>query len=74
MEVHLSPELEAKLSRLAAERGLDRQRLVAEAVEKLVSYDEWFIREVEKGIAAAEKGELIDHSEVQKLIDHRYPT
>jgi hypothetical protein len=36
------------------------------------SYDEWFLREVEKGIAAAEAGRLIEHSEVRKLIDERY--
>jgi predicted transcriptional regulator len=36
------------------------------------SYDEWFLREVEKGIAAAEAGRLIERSEVRKLIDERY--
>jgi predicted transcriptional regulator len=73
MEVNLSPELEAKLKRKAAEEGRDSQSLVREAIERLVSYDEWFIREVEKGLAAAERGEFIDHEEVGKLIDGRFP-
>jgi len=38
-----------------------------------VNYDQWFKREVEKGISAADRGELVDHDEVQKLIDRRYP-
>jgi hypothetical protein len=35
--------------------------------------DEWFLREVEQGIAAADGGRLVEHSEVRKLIDERYP-
>ena len=35
--------------------------------------DEWFLREVEKGMAAADRGDLIDHNDVGKLIDSRYP-
>ncbi|MBZ5634196.1 MAG: toxin-antitoxin system antitoxin subunit [Acidobacteriia bacterium] len=73
MEVNLSAELEAKLKRKAAEQGRDSQSLVREAVERLVSYDEWFINEVEKGLAAAERGEFVDHEEVGKLIDGRFP-
>lgn len=72
MEVNLNPGLQAKLARLAADRGSDAGTLVQEAVERFVDYDEWFLREVEKGIAAADRGELIDHEDVGKLIDSRY--
>jgi predicted transcriptional regulator len=73
MEIDLTPELEAKLTRLAAEQGRETRALVREAVERFVDYDEWFVREVEKGLAAADRGELVDHEEIGKLIDHRYP-
>ncbi len=73
MEVKISPDLQAKLTRLATERGRDAQSLVQEAIEKLVDYDEWFLREVESGLAAADRGELIDQEDVRKLIDRRYP-
>jgi predicted transcriptional regulator len=73
MEVILSPELEAKLKQKAAQQGRDSQSLVQEAVERLVSYDEWFFHQVETGLAAAERGEFIDHEEVGKLIDSRFP-
>jgi predicted transcriptional regulator len=73
MEVDLSPELQAKLSRLAVEHGRDTQALAREAIERFVDYDEWFLREVEKGLAAAERGEFIEQEDVRKLIDSRYP-
>jgi predicted transcriptional regulator len=73
MEVRLKPDLEAKLSRLASEQGRDREALVVEAVERLVNYDEWFVQEVEKGLAAADRGEFVEEDEIRKLIDRRYP-
>jgi len=73
MEVRLSQELEAKLNRAAAQQGRDKESLVQEAVERLVDYDQWFVREVQKGLAAADRGELIDHEDVGKLIGSRYP-
>jgi predicted transcriptional regulator len=73
VEVDFTPELQAKLSRLAAEQGRDTQALVKEAVERFVNYDEWFLREVEKGLAEADRGEFVEHEEVRKLIERRYP-
>jgi len=73
MEVRITPDLEAKLARLATERGQGTQALVQEAIEKFVDYDEWFLREVEKGLSAANRGELIDHEDIGKLINRRYP-
>ena len=72
MEVRFDPELEEKLARAAAKQGREREALVVEAVERMLSYDEWFLSEVEKGIAAADRGEFMDHEEVRKLIDDRY--
>jgi len=43
-----------------------------EAVERLVSHDEWFLHEVEKGLDAADRGELIENEDVRKLIETRY--
>jgi predicted transcriptional regulator len=73
MEVELTPDLRAKLLRLAAEQGRDTQALVREAVERFVDYDEWFLREVERGLKAADRGEFIDHEEVSARIHRRYP-
>jgi predicted transcriptional regulator len=47
--------------------------LVQEAVERLVDYGEWFLREVGNGLAAADRGGFIAHSDVRKMIDRQYP-
>lgn len=73
MEIHLTAEQEASLSRLAAQQGRDRGELVVEAVERLLGYDEWFSREVDKGFAAADRGEFIEHEDVRRMIDSRFP-
>jgi predicted transcriptional regulator len=64
MEVTLSPDLQAKLTRIASERGTDAQALALEAIERMVEYDDWFVREVEKGLAQIERGETLTHEEV----------
>ena len=72
MEVHLNADMQAKLARLAAEQGRNTEALVQEAIARFVDYDEWFIREVEKGLASADRGELLTHEDVgawlEKLI------
>lgn len=73
MEVRLNPDLEAKLAELASHRGRDSEGLVVKAIERMVNYDQWFTREVAKGISAADRGELVDHEDVKKLINGRYP-
>jgi predicted transcriptional regulator len=73
MEVRLGPDLQAKLAQLASKQGRDTEELIGDAVERMVNFDQWFMREVEKGISAADRGELVDHNDVQKLIDRRYP-
>jgi predicted transcriptional regulator len=73
MEVQLSPDLQLKLARLAEQQARDTAVLVAEAVERMVAFDDWFLSEVDKGIAAADRGEFIEHQAVRALIDSRYP-
>ncbi len=69
MDVPLDPDLQAKLSRLAAEQGRASEALIVEAVERLVNYEEWFLREVNKGLEQAERGEMHERAEVRKMID-----
>ncbi|MEX1129594.1 MAG: hypothetical protein WEB50_13590 [Vicinamibacterales bacterium] len=71
MEVALSPDLEAKLARMARERGTDAPALAREAIERLVDYDDWFVQEVEKGLAQIERGESLSHDEVGARVQQR---
>jgi predicted transcriptional regulator len=73
MEIPLSPDLERRLMRIAGEQGRTSSMLVSEAIERFVSHDEWFVSEVEVGLAAADRGEFMTAEEVRHLIDRRYP-
>ena len=64
MEVPLDPDLQSKLRRIAAARGSDAEVLAREAIERFVDYDEWFLREVERGLASADRGPLLTHEQV----------
>jgi predicted transcriptional regulator len=45
MEVRLDPDMQSKLTRLAAQQGRNTEALVQEAIARLIDDDEWFIRE-----------------------------
>ncbi len=45
---------------------------LAQPAECQSAYDTWFVSEVEKGLAAADRGELIDHETVRAIIDNHY--
>ena len=68
MEVSLSPDLEAKLTRIARDRGTDAEAMAREAIERLVDYDDWF---VQKGLTQIERGETLSHEEVGKRLRER---
>jgi predicted transcriptional regulator len=64
MDVSLDPAVHAKLVRLAAERGLNAEALAPEAIERFVDHDEWFMNEVENGLAQVDRGEVLTHEQV----------
>jgi predicted transcriptional regulator len=70
MEIELSPELQEKLERMASQQGRDSKSLVKEAVERLVGYDEWFLRQVEIGLGQIDRGEFVEHEEVARRIEN----
>lgn len=76
MELNLPVELEGKLAAAASRRGVSVEALAREALERAVDYDDWFIREVEKGLAQLGAGQVLTHDAVrirmeQKLADHQ---
>jgi predicted transcriptional regulator len=72
MNLHVPPELEAKLTRLAAEAGRPVDQVALDLLASSVDHDEWFRQEVEKGRVAAREGRLLDHDDVASRIDRRY--
>jgi predicted transcriptional regulator len=72
MNLQVPPELEAKLTRLAAETGRSVDQVALDRLASSVDHDEWFRREVEKGRLSAREGRLLDHDEVASRIERRY--
>ncbi len=69
MDLNVPPDLETKLALAANRRGMTPEVLVLEAIERAVDYDDWFLREVEKGLAQVERGEVLTHEEVGARLD-----
>ena len=67
--MHLELDVQAKLARIAAERGRDAETVVKEAIERFVDYDEWFLREAEKGLVQIDRGETLSLDETGARIE-----
>jgi predicted transcriptional regulator len=72
MEVHFTPELEAKLNRIAAENQREPDEYVRELVEQYLDHDGWFRQEVKKGLDQLDRGEFLSHNEVTARIEQMF--
>jgi predicted transcriptional regulator len=64
MEVPLQPEKEAQLAQIAEQRGLKTDELAQQVLTRYLEDDRRFIEAVNLGLAAADRGEFVEHSEV----------
>jgi predicted transcriptional regulator len=71
MEVHFTSEQLRRLSQIATYTGTDAEHLVKDAALRLVEEDAEFRAAVRRGIAQADHGELLDHSEVVARMERR---
>jgi predicted transcriptional regulator len=69
MEVHFTPEQEARLSEIASQAGVDVEHLVKNAALRLLERDARFRASVHKGLEQADRGELIAEDEMEARID-----
>lgn len=69
MNVPLTPEQEDKLGQIATQTGTVPERLVTSLVARFLDEETRFLAAVEKGIAAAERGELIDEEEMDARLE-----
>ena len=60
-----------QLDRLA--RSIDRPRswVLGQAIDQYIEHQDWFTREVERGIEQADGGELIPHDQVMSEVRER---
>ena len=64
MEVHFTPEQEAKLAQIARVAGTGPEDLVKDAALRLLEEDARFRAAVREGVAQADAGELIEEQDM----------
>jgi predicted transcriptional regulator len=72
MEVQLTPEQEAQLARMASKAGTNPERLAKDVLVRYLDDEAQFLAAVERGIAAAERGEFIEEEEMDASIESHF--
>jgi predicted transcriptional regulator len=67
MELHLTPEQEKRLSRIAQHEGKALEELATERVLSLLDDEDGFRAAVREGLAQADAGEFIEEEEMDRL-------
>ncbi len=65
LSVHTKPETRDRLDAIARATNRTRSSLANEAIEQYVAHQDWLVTEIQKGLAAADRGELVPDSEVE---------
>ena len=68
MELRLHPEKEAQLAQIAAQKGLDPDELARQVLSRYLEDDTHFIEAVNIGLAAADRGDFVEHEEAGKKL------
>jgi predicted transcriptional regulator len=69
MDVHFTPEQQEQLARIATKAGTAPDRLVTSVVVRYLDEEARFVAAVEKGLAAAERGEFIEEEEMDARVE-----
>ena len=69
MNIQFTPEQEARLAQIASKTGTVPERLVTNVVERYLDEETRFLAAVEKGIAAADRGEFIEEDEMDARVE-----
>ena len=72
MEVHLSPELQAKVERAAAESKRGAEEYIQQLVEHYVDHDAWFRQQVTTSLHQLDRGEFLTHEDVGARIEQMF--
>lgn len=72
MEIHLKPELQARVNRAARENDTDPAEYVQQLVERYVDHDVWFREQAKKGLNQLDQGEVLAHEEMGARIEQMF--
>ena len=72
MQLHLTPEKEARLVEVAARHGRSPDQLLQDALDRFFEADADFVEAVKKGLASLDRGEGLTHEEVGARIERLF--
>lgn len=67
--VELPAELDRQVDSLAGEQHRPKSAVVEEALRNYLELQAWQATAIKEGIAAADRGELVDHAEVKAWLE-----
>jgi predicted transcriptional regulator len=73
MGILLPADVEEQLLRLANQTGRTPEEVAADALRRVLDYEERFRAAVAAGLASVERGDLLDHGDVVKMLEARLP-
>lgn len=71
LSVRVVPEIAARLEQLAEATERSKSYLAAEAIEEYLSLHEWQIQAIQKSLAEADRGEVVNFEDVKKYWEER---
>ena len=72
MEIHFTPELQAKIESVAAENRRGADEYVQQLVESYVDHDAWFRQKVAASVGKLDRGEFLTHEEVGTRLQQKF--
>lgn len=69
MQVHFTPELEAKLAQSAAQKGREPDELVQDVMTRYFDEESRFIEAVNRGEEALQRGEYLTHEQMGQRLE-----
>ena len=72
MDVHFTAEQEAQLAQIARNNGTEPEALVRDVMSRYLEDEVRFLDAVERGLAAAERGEFIEEEEMNLRVESMF--
>jgi predicted transcriptional regulator len=69
MEIELLPHQVAELTEIAAQTGRGTDELVRQAVDEMISENEWLRQQAETGIEQVERGDFVEEEEMAMRVE-----
>ncbi len=67
--VHIPRTLAKRLEKVAAQSRRKPGDIVKSALKDQLDYEEWFLKEIDKGVAELDRGEAVSHGEAMATLD-----